>query len=187
MIDDVDGGTVGLGARRLTARSRRLGGRPHWRRPGRDDSIDRPGSHLARGVVDSEQSVGCSGKNGVSPMGTVGNVSGSQHRVFRTWPGRLIDEGTASNNTRNGVWGSTGNSGGTSLDRTTVSTTAMAMAEMVLTSKARGCSTDRAGTRAALLASCGAYGVRAGSSTRPLSVLPRGAGARGNKQVSSCS
>ncbi|NHN65442.1 hypothetical protein G9463_19380 [Haloarcula sp. JP-Z28] len=60
------------------------------------------------------------------------------------------------------------------LGATTGNATATAVAEMVQSSKARGWSTDRSGTAAALLASCGAYGVRDGSTTRPLSVRPKG-------------
>jgi len=119
-------------------------------------------------------------------MGEDGNISGSQHRVFRAWSGRLIGEGTTHNNTRNRVWGNSGNGGVSALGRTTVSTPATTVTEMGLTSKARGCSTDRAGTHAALLANCGAYGVRAGSSPRPLSVRPTGGSDAGTNPVSDC-
>ena len=94
--------------------------------------------------------------------------------------------GTTHSNTRNQVWGNSGNSGVCPLGTTTGNATTTTVTETVLTSKARGRSTDRAGTRAALLASCGAYGVRAGSSPRPLSVRPTGGSDAGTNPVSDC-
>jgi len=62
----------------------------------------------------------------------------------------------------------------------------MTVTQMGETSKARGCSTDRSGTTVALLAGSGAYGVRDGPSTRPLSVHPTG-GCGGGNAPADCS
>jgi hypothetical protein len=94
--------------------------------------------------------------------------------------------GTAPNNTRNTGCGNSGNGGVSILGTTTGNATTTTVTETVQTSKARGCSTDRAGTHASLLASCGAYGVRAGSSPRPLSVRPAGGSDAGTNPVSDC-
>lgn len=132
------------------------------------------GSHLAHGVVGPERSVGDSGRDSRGTMGTDAILSGSQHRHFRASLDRLIVVATAHNNTRNGGCHSSGNGGVSALGVTTGNATATTVTEMVQSSKARGCSTDRSGTTAALLASCGACGVRDGSTTRPLSVRPKG-------------
>jgi hypothetical protein len=82
--------------------------------------------------------------------------------------------GTAGHNTRSGVGDNTGNGGVSPFGKTTGIATAMTVTQVAQSSKARGCSTDRSGTPAALLAGCGAYEVRDGPSTRPLSVHPTG-------------
>jgi hypothetical protein len=107
-------------------------------------------------------------------MGTDAIVSGSQHRHFRALSGWVIVVATAHYNTRNRGCPFSGNEVCVPIGGTTGNATVTTVAEMVQSSKARGCSTDRSGTAAALLASCGAYGVRDGSTTRPLSVRPKG-------------
>jgi hypothetical protein len=107
-------------------------------------------------------------------MGRDAIVSVSQHRHFRALSDWVIAIATANNNTRNRGRPFSGNEVCVPLGGTTGNATVTTVAEMVQSSKARGCSTDRSGTAAALLASCGAYGVRDGSTTRPLSVRPKG-------------
>ncbi|RKS76003.1 hypothetical protein BDK61_4634 [Haloarcula quadrata] len=107
-------------------------------------------------------------------MGTTAILSGSQHRHFRALSDWVIAVATAHNNTRNGGRSFSGNGGVSALGGTTGNATATTVTESDQPSKARGWSTDRSGTRAARLASCGAYGVRDGSTTRPLSVHPAG-------------
>ena len=158
----------------MDRRSRRLGGRPPWRQLADTDSKISGGSHLAHGVVGPGDSVGHSGADSGRGMGTDAVLSGSQHRVFRALSDWVIAVATTHNNTRNGGRSFSGNSGVSALGGTSGNATATTVAEMVQSSKARGCSTDRSGTAAALLASCGAYGVRDGSTTRPLSVRPKG-------------
>ncbi len=177
--DDIDGGTVDQVEARVDGRSRRQGGRPPWRHWGQTDSRNSVGSHLAHGVVGPERRGSHSGRDSRHSIGRDAILSGSQYRHFRALSDFHIVAWTAHNNTRNGGCHSSGNGGVPPLDKTTLTTTATAVAEVVVTSKAHGCSTDRSGTAAALLASCGACGVRDGSSPRPLSVLPRGVATRG--------
>ena len=130
--------------------------------------------HLAHGVVGPERRGRHSGIDSGHSMGRDAILSGSQHRHFRALSDWVIVVATAHYNTRNRGCPFSGNEVCVPLGGTTGNTTATAVAEMVQSSKARGCSTDRSRTAAALLESCGACGVRDGSTTRPLSVRPKG-------------